>query len=318
MQTIPLLDTAQGYSDAAAILKRGGLVAFATETVYGLGADATNSKAVASIFEAKGRPSFNPLIVHVGSIEQAKVLVEWNDQAEALADRFWPGPLSLVLKLRNHTKISPLVTAGLDTLAIRVPAHPSAKAILRSFGGPIAAPSANLSGQISPTTAEHVLNGLATKIDAVVDGGACKVGLESTIVGLFDEPRLLRPGGVSADDIEHALGQGLLGFDTSDTLVAPGQMLSHYAPHQNLRMNAIKANGNELLLGFGEMDCDINLSRSGDLVEAAENLFMALHRLNFLDRPIAVAPIPNHGLGLAINDRLTRAAAPRNISISKT
>ena len=312
MQTIPLLDTAQGYSDAAPILKRGGLVAFATETVYGFGADATNSKAVASIFEAKGRPSFNPLIVHVGSVEQAKELVEWNDQAQTLADRFWPGPLSLVLKLRNHTTISPLVTAGLDTLAIRVPAHPSAKAILRSFGGPIAAPSANLSGQISPTTAEHVLNGLATKIDAVLDGGACKVGLESTIVGLFDEPRLLRPGGVSADDIERALARGLLGFDTSDTLVAPGQILSHYAPHQNLRMNATAANGNEVLLGFGEMECDINLSRSGDLVEAAENLFMALHRLNSLDRPIAVAPIPNHGLGLAINDRLTRAAAPRN------
>lgn len=298
---------------AAALLRAGGLVAFPTETVYGLGADARNGAAVARIYAAKGRPDFNPLIVHVPSAEAAQSHVKWPDTAARLARAFWPGPLTLVLPLRCGHGISSLVTAGLDTLAVRVPAHPAAQALLRSFDGPLAAPSANPSGRISPTTAAHVLAGLSGRIDAVIDDGACAVGLESTIVGLADEtPELLRPGGLSVEAVEAVLGQALRRRDEAGAIDAPGQLASHYAPAAPLRTDALTARSGEMLLGFGAMDCDLNLSPAGDLAEAAANLFGHLHRLDATGMAIAVAPIPDHGLGRAINDRLRRAAAPRD------
>lgn len=297
---------------AAALLRAGELVAFPTETVYGLGADARNDRAVAGIFAAKDRPSFNPLIVHVPNAETARRYVEWDERAQLLADAFWPGPLTLVLKLRMNHGIAPLVTAGLDTLAIRVPAHPAAQALLAAFDGPIAAPSANPSGRISPTTAAHVVAGLGARVAAVVDDGPCTVGLESTIVGLADGPTLLRPGGLASEEIESVLGAPLDQRATHEALNAPGQMLSHYAPEAAIRLNAVSARDGEVFLGFGVMECDLNLSQTGDLTEAAANLFGHLHRLDELKRPIAVAPIPDIGLGRAINDRLNRAAAPRD------
>lgn len=300
-----------GLTRAVAALRNGGLVALPTETVYGLGADARNGQAVAGIYEAKGRPSFNPLIVHVPSTDAAQRYVQWSDAAQLLANRFWPGPLTLVLPLKPNHGISPLVTAGLGTLAVRVPAHPVARHLLHMFDGPVAAPSANPSGRISPTTADHVLAGLDGRIAAVIDAGPCSVGLESTIVGLAGEPTLLRPGGIAADAIENVLGRKLAGHDASDPLTAPGQMLSHYAPSAAMRLNASAAMDGELFLGFGSLDCDLNLSPNGDLAEAAANLFGHLHKLDAMRRPIAVAPIPDHGLGVAINDRLKRAAAPR-------
>lgn len=303
---------AAGIARAAALLGSGGLVAFPTETVYGLGADARDGKAVAKVYEAKGRPSFNPLIAHVASAGAAQRFVQWTADAEKLARAFWPGPLSLVLPLKEGHGISGLVTAGLSTLAVRVPAHASAQAVLRALDGPVAAPSANPSGRISPTTAAHVLSGLDGRIAAVLDDGACGVGLESTIVGLAgEEALLLRPGGLAAEEIEAVLGRPLAMRDTTDPLTAPGQMLSHYAPASAVRLNAGSAQGEELLLGFGPMACDLNLSEAGDLAEAAANLFGHLHRLDALARPIAVAPVPMRGLGVAINDRLQRAAAPR-------
>ncbi|MEP3330873.1 L-threonylcarbamoyladenylate synthase [Sedimentitalea sp.] len=298
---------------AADLLAQGESVAFPTETVYGLGGDARSGPAVARVYEAKGRPAFNPLIAHVPDIETAQRLVMWSHMADRLALAFWPGPLTLVLPLREGHGIAPLVTAGLDTLAVRVPAHPTARALLRAFGGPLAAPSANPSGRISPTTAAHVLAELGGRISAVIDDGACDVGLESTIVGLADDtPRLLRPGGLPAEPIEAALGQELVRHHVSDTLNAPGQLLSHYAPKATLRLNGEEARTDEVLLGFGEVYGDLNLSRNGDLTEAAANLFGHLHELDLTGRPIAVAPIPDHGLGAAINDRLRRAAAPRD------
>jgi len=296
---------------AAALLADGRLVAFPTETVYGLGADATNPTAVAKIFAAKDRPSFNPLIVHVPDVQTARSFVQWSDTAQKLADAFWPGPLTLVLPLRPGHRIAALVTAGLDTLAIRAPAHPAAQALLRAFGGPVAAPSANPSGRISPTTASHVIAGLNGRIAAVVDDGPCPVGVESTIVGLSGAPALLRPGGIAAEDIERALGVSLQLRDNAGALTAPGQMASHYAPGAPVRLNASAARPGELMLGFGPMSCDLNLSGKGDLTEAAANLFDHLHRLDARGKPIAVAPVPDHGLGRAINDRLRRAAAPR-------
>ncbi|MCG7520240.1 L-threonylcarbamoyladenylate synthase [Ruegeria sp. Ofav3-42] len=301
-----------GIAQAADLLRQGLLVAIPTETVYGLGGDARNGEAVASIYAAKGRPSFNPLIAHVASVEAAKRFVNWSDQAEALADAFWPGPLTLVLPLRPGHGISSLVTAGLETLAVRVPAHPTARALLTEFDGPVAAPSANPSGQISPTTAEHVLSGLNGRIAAVLDDGPCGVGLESTIVGLSGEPALLRPGGVALEQVETVLNTQLHVHQVGDALNAPGQLESHYAPDAPVRLNASTARGDEVLLGFGPVDCDLNLSATGDLAEAAANLFAALHTLNATGRPIAVTPIPDHGLGAAINDRLRRAAAPRH------
>ncbi|NDW45260.1 L-threonylcarbamoyladenylate synthase [Ruegeria sp. PrR005] len=301
-----------GIARAAELLRAGELVAFPTETVYGLGGDARNGRAVAAIYAAKGRPSFNPLIAHVADVETASRYVIWTEAADKLASAFWPGPLTLVLPLREGHGISELVTAGLDTLAVRVPAHPLAQALLAAFGGPVAAPSANPSGRISPTTAAHVHAGLDGRIAAVLDGGSCGVGLESTIIGLNGNPALLRPGGLAAEEIEAVLGQPLTRHATGDAVSAPGQLLSHYAPRGAVRMGASAAQGNEVLLGFGPMACDENLSPTGDLTEAAANLFAALHRLDATGRPIAVAPVPEHGLGAAINDRLRRAAAPRD------
>lgn len=304
---------AAGYAAASAIWSAGGLVAFPTETVYGLGADARNDRAVARIFEAKGRPRFNPLIVHVASVEAARRYVDWSDEAGILASAFWPGPLTLVLPLRADSGLSPLVTAELPTLAIRVPAHPVAQGLLIKFGGPVAAPSANPSGRISPTTAAHVLAGLSGRIEAVIEGGACAVGVESTIVGLADQPSLLRPGGVPIEALEAALDRVLTKHTAVDPLVAPGQMQSHYAPGAPVRLNAQERRAGELLLGFGAVEADLNLSPSGDLVEAAANLFGHLHLLDALGAAaIAVSPIPEVGLGRAINDRLRRAAAPRD------
>lgn len=299
-----------GLAQAAALLRGGALVAFPTETVYGLGADARNGTAVASIYAAKGRPSFNPLIVHLPDSAAAMDYVIWSETAERLACAFLPGPLSLVLPLRPGHGLSSLVTAGLPTVALRVPENPVAQGLLRAFGGPVAAPSANPSGRISPTTADHVRAGLGNRIEALLDGGACRVGLESTIVGLDGVPTLLRAGGLPIEEIEDCLGAPLL-RSAGKTITAPGQMLSHYAPKASLRLNVTSAAEGEVLLGFGPMDCAINLSQSANLLEAAARLFDCLHRLDALDKPIAVAPVPMAGLGLAINDRLRRAAAPR-------
>lgn len=308
-----LAATATGIARAAELLRAGKLVSFPTETVYGLGADARQGKAVAAIYEAKGRPSFNPLIAHVHSAEAAQRYVQWNETAELLAQAFWPGPLTLVLPLRAGHGISPLVTAGLETLGVRVPAHPAGQALLQALDGPVAAPSANPSGKISPTTAAHVQAGLDGRIAAILDNGACGVGLESTIIGLAGpEPLLLRPGGLAAEEIEAVLGDKLVIRDVHDPLTAPGQLLSHYAPGAPVRLNAAAPAEGELYLGFGPGDCDLNLSERADLAEAAANLFGHLHRLDALGKPIAVAPVPQHGLGEAINDRLRRAAAPRD------
>lgn len=301
-----------GLPCAVQILRAGGCVAFPTETVYGLGADARNGAAVAGIYAAKGRPSFNPLIAHVADIETAQRYVVWNDLADRLAQAFWPGPLTLVLPLRPDAGISELTTAGLDTLAVRVPAHPLAQALLRAFDAPLAAPSANRSGKISPTTADHVLAGLDGAIEAVLMGGACEVGVESTILGLAPDPVLLRPGGLPVEALEAMLGEGLAPGGSAETPTAPGQLLSHYAPEAGLRLEAVEAREGEALLGFGPVAGEITLSASGDLREAAAALFGALHRLDAEGAGvIAVAPIPERGLGRAINDRLRRAAAPR-------
>lgn len=301
-----------GVAQAAAILADGGLVAMPTETVYGLAADARNDHAVARIFDAKGRPRFNPLIVHVADVEVAKRYVEWSDVADRVAQAFWPGALTLVLPLRADSGLSPLVTADLSTLAVRVPAHPLAQDLLRHFDGPVAAPSANPSGKISPTTAAHVTAGLSGRIEGILDGGSCPVGVESTILGLAGTPTLLRPGGIPQEALEQCLGHPLEVYKNGDALTAPGQMTSHYAPGASVRLNAEGVVEGEVMLGFGAMDCTLNLSPAGDLVEAAANLFGHLHALDAMGpEGIAVAPIPETGLGRAINDRLRRAAAPR-------
>ncbi len=310
-QTLPATD--DGIARAAALLQAGDLVAFPTETVYGLGADATDDVAVARVFEAKGRPRFNPLIVHVPDVATARRHARFDDRAEALAMAFWPGPLTLVLPLRPDAGLAPLVTAGLDSVAIRVPAHPLAQRLLAATGRPLAAPSANPSGRISPTTAAHVLAGLSGKIAAVLDGGACAVGVESTIVGLTDGARLLRPGGLPAEVIEAALGAPLL--PAGDAITAPGQLASHYAPRGRVRLGVTRPEVDEIWIGFGPCPgAALSLSPTGDMVEAAANLFAALHQADALAGPegrIAIAPIPDRGLGRAINDRLRRAAAPR-------
>ncbi|MGR3804349.1 MAG: L-threonylcarbamoyladenylate synthase [Marinibacterium profundimaris] len=303
-----------GIARAAALLAAGESVAFPTETVYGLGADARNGAAVARVYAAKGRPAFNPLIVHVADLRAARQLVHFTDQAERLAAEFWPGPLTLVLPLREGHGIASIVTAGLPTLGVRVPAGDAAQALLRAFGGPVAAPSANPSGRISPTTADHVLDGLSGRIAAVLDGGACGVGIESTIVGEDPggAPVLLRPGGVASAALEAALGTPLTRPVAGDLPSAPGQLASHYAPRAAVRLNAQEAREGELLLGFGAVRGDMSLSETGDPQEAAARLFDMLHRLDTTGRPIAVAPIPETGLGAALNDRLRRAAAPRD------
>lgn len=301
-----------GLERAAELLRAGALVAFPTETVYGLGGDARSDLAVARIFEAKGRPRFNPLIVHVPDLEAAREFALVDARAERLAAEFWPGPLTMVLPLRQGCGLSELVTAGLPSVAIRVPAHPVARGLLRAFGGPLAAPSANPSGRVSPTRAAHVLAGLSGRIAAVVDGGACAVGVESTIVGLVDGAELLRPGGVPVEALEAVLGPLVLG-GSSEKPNAPGQLASHYAPEAPVRLEARDVRPGEFRLGFGPGESDLNLSEAGDLVEAAANLFHMLREADSLakGRVIAVAPVPETGLGRAINDRLRRAAAPR-------
>lgn len=315
MQTLRLLPDAPGLATAIRLLAAGECVAIPTETVYGLAADARNGEAVARIYQAKGRPSFNPLIVHVADLAAAEALALFDAQARLLADRFWPGALTLVLPLRSDSGIASLVTAGLQTIGLRVPAHPVAQALLRTNGAPLAAPSANASGRISPTSAEHVLDpegGLEGRIAAVLDAGPCPVGVESTIVGWPDgRPTLLRPGGIAAEDIEAALGQRLAAHQADPSAPnAPGQLTSHYAPQAPLRLNATPKAG-ETHLAFGRPG-PFSLSDSGDLAQAAARLFDLLRRADALGRPISVAPIPEYGLGAAINDRLRRAAAPRD------
>lgn len=316
--TETLRPTPDDLNRAVMFLRAGDLVAFPTETVYGLGGDARSDRAVARIFEAKGRPSFNPLIVHVADLAAAEALAVFDDNARSVAQAFWPGPLTLVLPLRPHAGLSPLVSAGLPCVAVRVPAHPIAQALLRAFGGPIAAPSANPSGRVSPTRADHVLAGLSGRIAAVVDGGACAVGVESTILGFDPAPTLLRPGGLPAEALEACLGTRLAALaEGADRPSAPGQLASHYAPAATVRLNATQAEPGEFWLGFGGHcpAADLNLSPAGDLVEAAANLFHALRQADShagAGGRIAVAPVPDHGLGCAINDRLRRAAAPRS------
>lgn len=313
--TLTLPPTTDGLARAAGLLRAGGLVAFPTETVYGLGGDARNDRAVAAIFAAKGRPSFNPLIVHVPDLEAARNVAQFDARAEALAAAFWPGPLTLVLPLRPEAGISPLVTAGLPTVAVRLPAHPVAQGLLRAFGGPLAAPSANPSGKVSPTRADHVLAGLSGRIAAVVDGGSCAVGVESTIIGLDGAPALLRPGGVTVEALEAALGQPLQAGGSETRPNAPGQLASHYAPGAPVRLNVMDPAPGEIWVGFGPCPgAALSLSETGDDVEAAARLFHILRQADDLAGPagrIAFAPVPDHGLGRAINDRLRRAAAPR-------
>ena len=299
---------------AAECLRKGGLVAFPTETVYGLGADATSDRAVAKVYEAKGRPTFNPLIVHVTDLGSASRLGRFSADAERLAAAFWPGPLTIVVPRCEDCPVSLLASAGLDSLAIRVPAHPIAQALLAKAGLPIVAPSANSSGRVSPTTADHVRTGLGGKVDMILDGGPCAVGVESTIVSfLGKEPELLRPGGLARTEIETALGSRVTVAMSNGRPVAPGQLASHYAPRARLRLDAKQAQPGEAYLGFGASGGEHNLSERGDLVEAAANLFSMLHKLDETKvEAIAVAPIPHHGLGEAINDRLQRAAAPRS------
>jgi L-threonylcarbamoyladenylate synthase len=308
---------------AARVLASGGLVAFPTETVYGLGADATNDRAIARLFAAKGRPSFNPLIAHVLDIADARKLAQFDATAERLAAAFWPGPLTLVLPKVSPCAVAELATAGLNTIAIRVPRHAVARAILTAFGKPIAAPSANWSGHISPTTAQHVLADLGGRIDLIVDGGPTPVGVESTIVAsIGSEPLLLRPGGISRKKISDVLGRPLIDApaETGDdkALLAPGMLASHYAPRARLRLEATRIEPGEALLAFGPATIPgatphaaLNLSERGDLIEAAANLFAHLRALDNGVSVIAVMPIPHDGIGEAINDRLGRAAAPR-------
>ena len=305
--------TPEAVTEAARLIREGHLVAFPTETVYGLGADATNDRAVAAIFAAKGRPAFNPLIIHIADLGMAEALVSFDDRARRAAASFWPGPLTLVLPRRPGSPISLLASAGLDTIAVRVPAHPVAHALLAAAGRPVAAPSANPSGRLSPTTAAHVadLPGLAM----VLDGGACPVGLESTILDLSGaQPTLLRPGGVGGEALAEILGPLAVGGDP-DRPTAPGQLSSHYAPGLPVRLDAAAPRPGEALLGFGPAArATLNLSPASDPAEAAANLFAMLRAL---DRPeftaIAVMRIPDDGLGAAINDRLRRAAAPRPV-----
>ena len=301
METRVLPFTEDTIAQAAQLILAGEPVAVPTETVYGLAADAINAAAVARIYEAKGRPSFNPLIVHVPDLAAAQAIGDFNEDALALADEHWPGPLTLVVALRAGAGITSLVTAGLTTVGLRVPAHPAMQALLRAAGRPLAAPSANASGSISPTRAQHVLKSLGGRVPLIIDGGATERGIESTIVAATGGPlRLLRPG-----PIEIGAEQG-----AGATIEAPGQLPSHYAPSKPLRLDARQAGGDEFLIGFGKIDGNANLSVRSDLVEAAARLFDLLHQADASAKPrIAIAPVPQDGLGKAINDRLRRAAA---------
>ena len=309
-------ETAPAIAAAAACLAAGGLVAFPTETVYGLGADARRGDAIARLYAAKGRPSFNPLIAHVGSIEAARRIGHFDAAAEKLAAAFWPGPLTLVLPKQPDCGVANLALAGLDSVAVRVPAHPIAHALLAAFNGPVVAPSANRSGHVSPTSAAHVLADLRSRIDMVIDAGPCPVGVESTIVACLGEPTLLRPGGLPREQIERVLGRALAVSAIDDeTPLAPGMLSSHYAPKTRLRLDAEAAGPDEALLAFGPAPAAgiaLNLSPRGDLIEAAANLFSHLRALDASGaKRIAVMKVPNEGLGEAINDRLKRAAAPK-------
>ncbi|MEN6541720.1 L-threonylcarbamoyladenylate synthase [Parvibaculum sp.] len=311
----------EAITRGGALLREGRLVAFPTETVYGLGADATNDRAVASIFEAKGRPTFNPLIVHVSGREEAEAHARFTPEADALARAFWPGGITLVLPRLATTPISLLVSAGLDTVALRAPAHDVAQSLIRAAGRPIAAPSANASGEVSPTRAEHVMASLGHSelLSMVLDGGPCPLGLESTVIGFPESgaPTLLRPGAIAREEIERVLGRPLAAADVASGEAgrsSPGQLASHYAPRARLRLNATETRDGEILLGFGPAkNAVLNLSPTGDLREAAANLFAMLRALDEKahGKGIAVTPIPSNGLGEAINDRLRRAAAPR-------
>ncbi|EKE77296.1 L-threonylcarbamoyladenylate synthase [Oceanibaculum indicum] len=315
VRILPATDAA--IDEAAALLRAGQLVAFPTETVYGLGGDATDDRAVAAIFAAKGRPSFNPLISHLPDVAHARELALFTPLAEKLAAAFWPGPLTMVLKRRPDCPVSHLACAGLDTIALRVPAHPVAKRLLEATGRPVVAPSANPSGRVSPTSAEHVAEGLAGRLALVLDGGPCAIGLESTVVDATgDRPVLLRPGGVTLEALEQVAGPVITPESDPDAPTSPGQLASHYAPALPVRLNAADVRPGEALLAFGPAlpgaAITLNLSETGNLEEAAANLFALLRAL---DRPglagIAVMPVHEAGLGLAINDRLRRAAAPR-------
>jgi L-threonylcarbamoyladenylate synthase len=315
----------EAVAEAARCLRGGGLVAFPTETVYGLGADAGNAEAVARLYQAKGRPSFNPLIAHVSDLKSAEKIARFDAQARALAEAFWPGPLTLVLPKAPRCTVADLATAGLDTVAVRVPAHPLARQLLSAFGGAVVAPSANISGHVSPTTALHVRSDLNGRIDIILDGGGVEVGVESTIVGCFEAPMLLRPGGVPREAIERVLGRALVQPPEDPTPesgqpLAPGMLASHYAPRTPVRLDAVGVEPGEALLAFGPdgvagVDAAVvvmNLSKRGDVAEAAANLFGHLRALDGRGaRTIAVMPVPQHGLGEAINDRLRRAAVPQ-------
>ncbi len=309
---------------AARALSEGHLVAFPTETVYGLGADATNGEAVARLYAAKGRPAFNPLISHLPDLKAAQPLAHFNNDASRLARAFWPGPLTLVLPKRSNCPVSELATAGLDTIGLRVPDHPVACAILTALARPVVAPSANVSGHVSPTDAAHVMADLLGRIDLVIDGGPAAVGVESTIIACLEEPAVLRPGGIARDAIEKVLGRPLRTMPETqsppgdEAPLAPGMLNSHYAPRADIRLNATDIRAGEALLAFGTSlpaepgKSVLNLSSRGDLVEAAANLFSHLRALDASGaKTIAVMPIPHEGLGEAINDRLQRAAAPR-------
>jgi len=299
---------AAGIAQAARLLLQGGLAAFPTETVYGLGADATNGEAVAGIFAAKGRPHFNPLIVHVADLAAAQRQAVFNPLAEKLAARFWPGALTLVLPRTASATVSLLVSAGLDTVALRVPSHPVARALLAAADRPIAAPSANASGRVTATSAAHVAAELGDRVDLILDGGAAPLGLESTVIGFDDGASavLLRPGAIAREEIEAVTGPLAA---AGSKIQSPGQLESHYAPQAKLRLNAVRAEACEALLGFGPAaDAWLNLSPAGDLKEVAANLFSMLRDMDEQVNAIAVSPIPEHGLGEAINDRLRRAA----------
>lgn len=301
--------TADNIQRAAELLDAGGLVGIPTETVYGLGADATNGHAVAKIFEVKGRPTFNPLISHVSGLDQAETLAYFPKTALDLAEKYWPGPLTFVLPRLARCAAHDLVTAGLKTIAVRAPGHAVARQLLLTFNKPIAAPSANPSGELSPTCAEHVARTIGEDIDMILDGGQCAVGLESTVIEITNEAvYLLRPGSILEEDIAETINRPVLAAEGG--IKSPGQTLSHYAPKTRVILNATKAQDKGVLLGFGPITGDINLSPVGDLREAAANLFAMLHELDHMKaKSIAIAPIPMKGLGRAINDRLTRAAS---------
>jgi L-threonylcarbamoyladenylate synthase len=301
METRVLAFSDDAIAEAARLILAGEPVAVATETVYGLAADASNAAAVAGIYDAKGRPSFNPLIVHVPDFAAAERIGSFGEQARTLAMQHWPGPLTLVVPLRDSAGIASIVTAGLPTIGLRVPAHPAMQALLRAVGRPLAAPSANASGSISPTRAEHVLKSLGGRTPLIVDSGATERGLESTIVAATGGAlRLLRPGPIVVD----------AQLEAGERIEAPGQLASHYAPSKPLRLNATEADADEYLIGFGDVPGDASLSPSGDPAEAAARLFDLLHLADASDKArIAVAPVPDEGLGAAINDRLRRAAA---------